>query len=453
MGWNPKYALLLFFSTAITFFASYLIERLKDKRKLVLIIALVLILLVLIYYKYLNFILSLAVQILSVFHIRLSVPHFDIILPVGISFFTFQAAGYLIDVYRGEIKAERNFLRYALFVSFFPQLVAGPIERSRNLLGQFEETYSFDFDRAKNGFLLMLWGLFLKMVIADRAAIFVDAAYESYQNCNGLILMFATILFAFQIYCDFYGYSIIAKGAAQILGIELMDNFCAPYFSTSIQDFWRRWHISLSTWFRDYIYIPLGGSRCSAFRRNLNIMIVMTISGIWHGAGLHYVVWGIFHGILQVSERLTKSVLEKIPKCIRWFGTFFWVTVAWVFFRANSLTASFKMLKKMASAVKNAILHGEIFSSAELFQVGATDHTFSLQWGFSSKDLRLLFFSIIALLVADFFKYKGISLSQKFCNQKPALQVLEFALIITFLSIFGIWGTAFNAANFIYFQF
>lgn len=456
MGWNPKYALLLAFCTAVTFFASLLLEKHKDKANLILVLALCVIFSLLLYYKYLNFLLELFAKTLSVVRIRFAAPKFDIVLPVGISFFTFQAAGYLIDVWRGEIRAERNFLRYALFVSFFPQLVAGPIERSRNLMAQFEEPRKFDFDRAKNGFMLILWGLFLKMVIADRAAIFVDAAYGGWKNVHGLILILATVMFAFQIYCDFYGYSIIAKGAAQILGITLMDNFNAPYLSVSVQEFWRRWHISLSTWFKDYVYIPLGGSRCSRPRSALNVIAVMLVSGAWHGAGLNFVAWGLFHGIAQVAERIAKPLLVRVPRFIRWAGTAFWTTVAWVFFRAESLKDSLRMLKRMAGSVKRAFMEGDVFSSSQLFQIGAVsvdDHAFELKFGFTAKDMHLLGFAVCILLIADFLKYKGISVSEMFCKRNPAIQVVGTAIAITFLAVFGIWGTAFDAANFIYFQF
>lgn len=219
-------------------------------------------------------------------------PVFDIILPVGISFYTFQALSYTMDVYRNEIYAEKNFFRYALFVSFFPQLVAGPIERSKNLLKQLGMPKKFNFEKVKEGILLMLWGYFLKMILADRIAIFVDSVYGDYQTFSGYYIAVATILFAIQIYCDFSGYSIIAMGAAKILDIDLMENFDAPYYSSSVAEFWRKWHISLTSWFKDYLYIPLGGSRKGKFRKNFNKMIVFLVSGLWHGANLSFVVWG-----------------------------------------------------------------------------------------------------------------------------------------------------------------
>ena len=273
MCWNAKYALLLLFSTVVTFCSGLMLEKAKhieagekDKKKILNAIvagSFILNLAVLFFFKYTNF----ALQALSGFlsralYIYIDVPVFDIVLPVGISFYTFQALSYTMDVYRNEIYAEKNFIRYALFVSFFPQLVAGPIERSKNLLKQLNVPKKFCFENFREGLLLMLWGYFLKVVIADRIAVFVDTVYNDYATYAGWYLIIATMLFAVQIYCDFYGYSSIAVGAAKVLGIKLMENFNAPYFSATVSQFWRNWHISLTSWFRDYLYIPLGGN-CS----------------------------------------------------------------------------------------------------------------------------------------------------------------------------------------------
>ena len=242
------------------------------------------------YFKYANFLLDNINALLAHLHVVYQAPAVDVLLPVGISFYTFQALGYTMDVYRGEIRAERNFFKYALFVSFFPQLVAGPIERSKNLLRQFDEKHHLNFESLRSGFILMLWGYFLKLVLSDRIAIFVDAVYGDPATYAGWYLIVASILFAFQIYCDFAGYSTIAKGAAEMMGFELMDNFNAPYYSRSVAEFWRRWHISLSGWFRDYLYIPLGGSRRGTLRKYVNLLIVFFVSGLWHGAQWAFVV-------------------------------------------------------------------------------------------------------------------------------------------------------------------
>lgn len=290
MGWNAKYIVLLFFTTVVTYIGSLIIE--KYRKKWILFLTLVLNFSVLFYFKYIQFAWNNLGHICNKLGIPFIEHKFDILLPVGISFFTFQAVGYTIDVYRKEIYAERNFFRYALFVSFFPQLVAGPIERSKNLLKQLDKTYTYSYDRMREGLLLMLWGFFLKLVIADRAAIFVDTVFADTNKYAGLYIVVATIIFAFQIYCDFYGYSVIAMGSARIIGLNLMDNFNAPYFSRSVAEFWRRWHISLSTWFRDYLYIPLGGSHKGKIRNYLNLMIVFLTSGLWHGSAWTYVTWG-----------------------------------------------------------------------------------------------------------------------------------------------------------------
>lgn len=296
MCWNAKYALLLLFSTVITYASGLLIERFKRKyvryKKYILIFSLAANLALLFYFKYINFAFDILRSVFEGMHIQLNVPKFDIVLPVGISFYIFQALGYTIDVYRDEIYAEKNFLKYALFVSFFPQLVAGPIERSKNLLCQLATPKKFKFEEAREGLLLMLWGFFLKIVLADRIAIFVDTVYGDYTTYAGYYLILATVLFAFQIYCDFAGYSTIAIGVAKILGITLMENFKSPYLSTSVAEFWRNWHISLTSWFKDYLYIPLGGSRKGKFRKYLNKMIVFLLSGLWHGASMSFVVWG-----------------------------------------------------------------------------------------------------------------------------------------------------------------
>ena len=299
MSWNARYALLILLSTAITYVSGLLLERENTReagdaatpdakhavthtshttrRKLIVAASFTLNLAILFYYKYFNFVLGLAAKVLALAHISLNVPVFDIMLPVGISFYTFQALSYTMDVYRGEIYAEKNFFRYALFVSFFPQLVAGPIERSKNLLKQLAVPHKLKLANMREGLLLMLWGYFLKIVLADRIAIFVDHVYGNYQDLGGCYLIAATVLFAVQIYCDFAGYSTIAMGAALFLGVRLMENFDAPYLSTSVAEFWRKWHISLTSWFRDYLYFPLGGSRKGRVRKYLNKLIVFLV--------------------------------------------------------------------------------------------------------------------------------------------------------------------------------
>ncbi|MGL6168515.1 MAG: MBOAT family O-acyltransferase, partial [Fusobacteriaceae bacterium] len=308
MNWNPKYAILMGTSTLVTYLSGILIEKSNSileenqrnkMRKLWVFLSFGINLSILFFFKYFNFLGTNITYILSKIHIGVKIPNFDMLLPVGISFYTFQALSYTMDVYRGDVKAQKNLGKYALFVSFFPQLVAGPIERSTHLLAQIDKEYNFEYERVKNGLLLMLWGLFKKIVIADRLAVLVNTVYNNPTNYEGFVLIIASVFFAFQIYCDFSSYSDIAIGAANVMGYDLMKNFNRPYFSKSIGEFWRRWHISLGTWFRDYLYFPLGGSKVSKSKRYRNIMVVFLVSGLWHGASWNFIVWGGLHGIYQ----------------------------------------------------------------------------------------------------------------------------------------------------------
>ena len=303
MAWNPKLIILILITIFINYTAAlYIYKYKKQKGKKILILTLFIDFGLLFIFKYLGFMND---TLLALFGDNWPIKTLNIILPMGISFYTFQAASYTIDVYRGTIKPERHFGIFALFVMFFPQLVAGPIERSENLLPQFYEKHKFDFERIISGLRIMMWGFFKKIVIADRAATAVNAIYNSAQSYSGLYLVIATVLFAFQIYCDFSGYSDIAKGCARVLGFRLMDNFKNPYLSGSIKEFWRRWHISLSTWFMDYIYIPLGGNRAGKLKKYRNLIVTFLISGLWHGANWTFVLWGGIHGIYQVVGQMT----------------------------------------------------------------------------------------------------------------------------------------------------
>ena len=303
-------------------------------------------------YKYFNFFNESVYAVLDLLNIRWKVPNLDLLLPVGISFYTFQAVGYTVDVFRGDLKTERNFSIYALFVSFFPQLVAGPIERAKNLLPQFRKKHYFDSSRLVIGLKQMIWGYFMKVVIADRLALYVNATFNNVDAHNGTSLLIGTIFFAFQIYCDFAGYSNIAIGASRIMGFDLMKNFNRPYFALNISEFWHRWHISLSTWFRDYVYIPLGGNRVSKSRNYLNLFITFALSGIWHGASWTFFIWGSIHGFFLIIQKFLKfNKIECDSIFIKKIGlimfNFIIVLVAWIFFRANSLSDAFKVLEKI----------------------------------------------------------------------------------------------------------
>lgn len=295
MNWKPIYAVLILTSTILTFVCGLLVENNSEDKKIqkwFLIISLVLNFGILFVFKYFNFINESIFNILSAMGLKWTVPNLDVLLPVGISFYTFQAVGYSIDVYRGTIKAERNFITYALFVSFFPQLVAGPIERAKNLLPQFRSEHHFNADDIIEGIKQMIWGFFMKLCVADVLSSYVDAVYNNVANHNGTSMILATLFFTIQIYCDFAGYSNIAIGAARVMGYRLMENFKQPYFAQNIKEFWRKWHISLSTWFMDYLYIPLGGNRVSYPRHLLNLAITFLVSGVWHGANWTFVLWG-----------------------------------------------------------------------------------------------------------------------------------------------------------------
>ena len=351
MCWKVEYIILIIISTLIDFWVSKKIEseNAKERKKKWLYLSLFSNLIILIGFKYFNFISDNIQTIFDNFNIFYNVPAFDFLLPVGISFYTFQSLSYTIDVYNGTTRAEKHLGIFALFISFFPQLVAGPIERSNRLLPQFFVKHDFNYTRVKHGLQQILWGFFKKVVIADRLAIVVDGVYNNLDNYSGFSLVIATIFFTFQIYCDFSGYSDIAVGSARVMGFELMDNFKRPYFSKSISDFWKRWHISLSTWFRDYLYIPLGGNKVVKWRWYYNLFITFLISGFWHGANWTFITWGALHGvylilaILLVNPKqyllnLFKLKGTKLHHFYQVFFTFILASFAWIFFRANNIS-------------------------------------------------------------------------------------------------------------------
>ena len=459
MGWNAKYALLLLFSTAVTYLSGIAMDAVGRKtessekrikyRKLVVALSFILNLGILFVFKYLDFASDLLAFIISKAGLSVTIPRFDILLPVGISFYTFQALSYTMDVYRGEIYAERNFLRYALYVSFFPQLVAGPIERSKNLLKQLAVPTRFDHARALDGLYLMLWGYFLKIVLADRIAVVVSAVYDGYEIYPGWYLVVGTVLFAFQVYCDFAGYSTIAIGAAKILGIDLMENFNAPYTSMSIAELWRRWHISLTTWFRDYVYFPLGGSRKGRLRKDINIMIVFLVSGLWHGAGMHYVAWGGINGLYQVIGERLKPIREKTAvllhvktdvlsfRLYKVLVTFLLTLFSDIFFRANDMAAAGTIIASIFTTHNPWILF-----DGSLYKLGL-----------GAAEFRFMLICIGVLIFADIMKRMGISIRKIIGEQGYVFRVLFFVFAVTFLLTFGVWGPGYDANNFIYFQF
>ncbi len=359
MWFIPQYLLILFLTIIVDYYAGILIEDSQGKkRKLYLNISIISTCLILFIFKYFNFFNTNFKLIAEQLGLHYPVEFINIILPVGLSFHTFQSLSYVIEVYRGHQKAERHFGIYSLYVMFYPQLVAGPIERPQNLLWQFRENFDFDYKRVSNGLKLMAWGLFKKVVIADRLSVLVDYTYRTPESYDGLAHIISTVFFAFQIYCDFSGYSDVAIGSAQVMGFKLMDNFNRPYFSKTISEFWKRWHISLSTWFKDYLYISMGGNKCSKWRWQYNLFVTFFISGLWHGASWTYVAWGSLNGFYLVFANLTHDFRKKLRlkiftqsstvlKYYRILVTFSLICFSWIFFRATSIEKALTVIQKL----------------------------------------------------------------------------------------------------------
>ncbi len=451
MCWNAEYALLMATSTVITWLSGIFIGRAKTGRgkKLTVAASFVLNLAILFYFKYFYFTMDNINMVRQMLGLSQLVPKFDVILPVGISFYTFQALSYTMDVYRNEVVPEKNFFRYALFVSFFPQLVAGPIERSKNLLCQVNDKHYFDYLRVRGGLLIMLWGFFLKLVIADRAAILVNTVYNAAENYSGILLLLATLVFAAQIYCDFASYSLIAKGAAKVMGFELMDNFRQPYLSTSIAEFWRRWHISLSSWFKDYLYIPLGGNRKGVVRKYFNLMVVFLVSGLWHGASWNFVIWGAIHGLYQIVGAVTLPARKLVCavlginrktgqyKCFQRIITLALVTFGWIFFRSDSLSGSIMIVKKIFLELAPWTLYG-----GGLFSMGL-----------DGANIVVLILALLVLLWVSICENSGKEVFAKIESSHIITRWTAYFALLFGVLIFGIYGPGFEASQFIYFQF
>ena len=443
MAFVPIYILILFGTILIDYFAGILIENAEGKkRKSFLILSLFANIGVLAVFKYYNFFATNINELLSSFSLK-NIPLLRILLPIGLSFHTFQAMSYTIEVYRGNQKAERHFGIYSLYVMFYPQLVAGPIERPQNILHQFYEKHSFNWTNFEEGAKKILWGFFKKVVIADRLALVVGNVYNHPQGHNGLEIILATIFFSFQIYCDFSGYSDIALGAAEMMGFKLMTNFNKPYFASSISEFWKRWHISLSTWFRDYLYISLGGNRVSKWRIYLNMFIVFLVSGLWHGANWTFIVWGALHGtylmIEQLISRKSKSEISNSKRNIKIGINFILVAFAWIFFRATSM--------KDAMYIVSHIGNGWRFTSFKFYQdtvakLGSGD----LLYGTFNITISLLLIFIL-LFIEKISKHRNpIDLADRV---PVLLKWTIYYIIILSICILGVYDNK----EFIYFQF
>lgn len=420
MSWKAEYVVLIIISTLVDYLVARKMPLVNSRTKKFLLSTSIIVNLGLLFaFKYLNFFNDSLRNLLMNFSINFTPLELNVLLPVGISFYTFQTLSYTIDVYKGKIKPENHLGIFAVYVSFFPQLVAGPIERAKNLIPQFKKKFDFDWQRTVSGLRLILWGMFKKVVIADRAAVIVNLVFNNVSQYSGTELLIATILFAFQIYCDFSGYSDIAIGSARIMGYDLMTNFKRPYFAKSIPDFWARWHISLSTWFKDYVYIPLGGNRVKVKRWLLNIMIVFLVSGLWHGANWTFVVWGALHGIGAII--CTLLVKTRFKKLINWFTTITYVFFTWIFFRANNVSDAFTIINK-------------IFTDRH-----------ALNWTITNTELTTIFSLIGILIFIDYLIEKNIQI-----NNKPVI-IRWFAYISMILAIIFLGVN--EGTQFIYFQF
>jgi D-alanyl-lipoteichoic acid acyltransferase DltB (MBOAT superfamily) len=426
MFFKPEYILILAFTIVVDYYAGILIAETenKKKRKQYLLLSLVANIAVLALFKYYNFINYNITDVAGYFGYKMNIPMLEILLPIGLSFHTFQAMSYTIEVYRGHQPPERHFGIYALYVMFYPQLVAGPIERPQNLLHQFHEKKKFDIDRVVSGLKLISWGLFKKLVIADRLSPMVDQVYNDPAGYHGLNVVLATIFFAEQIYCDFSGYSDIAIGSARVMGFDLMKNFRNPYLSKSVSEFWSRWHISLSTWFRDYLYIPLGGNRVSVPRWMMNLLITFLVSGLWHGASWTFIIWGGLNGIFILSEILIARRFKnvRLPHFVKHIITLVLICFTWLFFRANSLHDAGTLLQNM-------------FTSGEAL-------------AYEYDELVLALSLIAGLEIFQYFdeKYKTIS---RFKLLPYPVRIAAYVVFLTMLLNFGV----FNNSSFIYFQF
>jgi D-alanyl-lipoteichoic acid acyltransferase DltB (MBOAT superfamily) len=438
----PVYLLILFGTIVVDYFAGLLIEQSAGKmRRLSLALSIVANVGILAVFKYYNFFID---NINTVSDAAL--PFLKIALPIGLSFHTFQAMSYTNEVYRGHQKAERHFGIYALYVMFYPQMVAGPIERPQNLLHQFYEKHDFDYDRIVSGLKLMAWGLMKKIVIADRLALYVNEVFGHTSQYAAATQFLAVFFFAFQIYCDFSGYSDIARGAARVMGFELMLNFNSPYFSRSIAEFWKRWHISLSTWFKDYLYIPLGGNRVSVGRHYVNLFFTFLVSGFWHGANWTFIAWGALHGMYLMVGNFTRPYRRqflnrlKIPQNNRLvilmevLFVFMLVCLTWIYFRAaNMAQANAMVVTILGGVVNGSIFH---FSMADILA------------GFAVTDIIMNFTLILVLLLLEKL-HASVNLSLLVKKQHPALRFAVYTSICLTIIFFGRFGSK----EFIYFQF
>lgn len=440
MCWNYKYVFLIAITTIINYSAGIGIGKTKVKfiKNLYLTLGVGSSLSILFFFKYFNFFGGAVNSLFEQFNIFYQVPAYQLLLPVGISFYTFQTLSYTLDVYFGREKIEYHFGYFALFVSFFPQLVAGPIERSTNLLPQFKKKHDLNYDDVRIGLSYIIWGFFKKVVIADRLSEYVNMFYNNPGEYGSSQALVATIFFTFQIYCDFSGYSDIAIGTARIMGFRLMTNFRRPYFAVNIRDFWKRWHISLSTWFRDYFYIPLGGNRVGKWRNYYNLLATFVVSGLWHGANWTFIVWGGLHGFYLVfaiwtedlRERVNSFIgLNKAPRLHRVLQiavTFCLAVFAWIFFRANNVGEAFQIIKIMFTVKSTQAIN--------LYRIPG--------------DFYIAIIGIVVLYLTEILE-ETRNLSERLLKSSAWLKWILFLFLVLSIFVFGVW----EGVDFLYFQF
>jgi D-alanyl-lipoteichoic acid acyltransferase DltB (MBOAT superfamily) len=424
---SPVWCLYLLGITAVTYLFARLIERRKvyGKRKYI-IVGVILTLLPLGIFKYYNFLIRNITALFGFLGFNVGLPGLNWIIPLGISFFSFQAVGYLFDVYYQRIKAEHNWWDYMLFVGFFPQIASGPISKAKDLLPQIKGERRFDYNKCVQGLKWLLWGFFLKTVVADRLGLYVDTVFNNYEYQTGSSCLVASFLYAFQIYSDFAGYSLMAIGVGAVLGFDLINNFRRPYLSVSVTDFWRRWHISLSTWLKDYIYIPLGGNRCSKVKNYFNIFVTFLVSGIWHGANWTFIFWGILHGVFQIIEKalgLQKYDKKDVLRYVRICFTFFLVTFAWIFFRMPTISDALFVIRKIFTDIPSALYLG------------------------NNSDMVLTVVAVAIVLLKDWLEeFTSLSL---FNNRHITVRWFSYFVVVFFILLFGVL----DASSFIYASF
>lgn len=426
MQWKPVYALVLLGVTVVTYFSALLVVK-SSHPKRILTVGVLMSLLPLAFFKYFNFVNISVGKALSAVGLNYHLAGLNWAIPIGISFFTFQALGYLWDVYYKRQEVERDFLIYALFVSFFPSILSGPINKASLLIPQFKRNRSFfDYPKAVEGMRMLLWGMFAKVVVADRAGLYVDSIFNSYADYNGITCFVASLFYSVQIYADFAGYSLMAIGVGKTLGFDLTENFRRPYFAVSVTDFWHRWHISLSTWLKDYIYIPLGGSRCSKIRNYWNIFVTFLVSGIWHGANWTFVLWGILHGVTQILEKMLgqqKCNYGRFGKTVKIVVTFLLINFFWIFFRMPTLTEACGVI-------------GSIFNFSQ-----------SMHVDYNLTHMAFAIFGLVVLFIKDYTdEFTNIRF---FYNRSVVIRWTAYVFVLSGILLAGVFG----ADQFIYSNF